>query len=95
MAELGASGTAAVIAPYPHHKDRQQHLNAEALVRAGAAMICEDATTTSLNVAALRSSLVPILRDPARLEAMCAAAADLGRDSAAGEVAAWLARAGR
>jgi UDP-N-acetylglucosamine:LPS N-acetylglucosamine transferase len=28
--------------PYPHHKDRHQYLNAEKLVKAGAAIIVDD-----------------------------------------------------
>src|SRR6185436_11453341 len=38
VAELMAVGRAAVIVPYPHHKDRQQLRNAAVLERCGAAV---------------------------------------------------------
>ncbi len=41
-AELGAAGTPAVLVPYPHHADRQQYRNAEALTSRGAAVLAEE-----------------------------------------------------
>ena len=93
VAELAATATPAVILPYPHHADRQQWLNAAALAEAGGAVICEDARTTSLNVAALRSAMVPILQDGPRLAAMQAAARSAARPDAARQVANWLVNA--
>ncbi len=43
VAELTATGTPAVILPYPYHKDQQQLLNSRPLESAGAAVICPDA----------------------------------------------------
>ena len=40
-AELSAWRLPAVLVPYPHHRDRQQHKNAQALVEAGHAVVLE------------------------------------------------------
>lgn len=42
VAELAASGTPALLLPYPHHRDRHQAANAESLVRGGAALSVPD-----------------------------------------------------
>ena len=42
VAEFAAAGVPCICIPYPHHKDRQQYLNAQQLVEAGAACIVED-----------------------------------------------------
>jgi len=41
-AELAATRTPAVLVPYPHHADRQQWRNAEALVKSGGAHLIEE-----------------------------------------------------
>lgn len=102
VAELAATGTPAVLMPYPHHADQHQRLNAGELVRAGAAVICEDRVDAAANAAALREVLLPLMGDAGRLDLMRRAAGKLaGRrfdkltaSRAAGEVAAWLAGAG-
>jgi UDP-N-acetylglucosamine--N-acetylmuramyl-(pentapeptide) pyrophosphoryl-undecaprenol N-acetylglucosamine transferase len=74
VAELMAAGRAAVIVPYPHHKDRQQLRNAAVLQRAGAAIVVEqdqfDRERLALECGAL-------LLDPDRLQAMGQAARGL------------------
>lgn len=96
IAELAATGTPAVLMPYPYHADRHQLLNAAALAESGAAVVCEDRQDAAANAAALRGVLVPLLRDPAALEAITRAAAGLAaRPSAAAAVAEWLASAGK
>jgi len=90
MAELAATGTPAIILPYPHHRDRQQQRNAAAFVRAGAGILVDD-TNVPANVAALRTTLVPLMADAGRLETMRQAAARLARPHAAQAVANWLA----
>ena len=92
VAELAATATPAVIVPYPFHGDRQQHLNAQTAVDAGAAVLCEDRKSASKNAAALRQMLVPILQDPARPRAMAAAAAAIGKPEAGHDVAVWMLR---
>jgi len=90
IGELIAAGRPAVLMPYPYHRDRQQHLNAEPLVAEGAAVLVEDLGETARNAESLRRALLPILREPGRLEAMRSAAAELGKPGAAAAVARWL-----
>lgn len=90
VAELSAAATPAVLMPYPHHKDQHQRLNATPLAEAGAAVIVTDQIETSANAAALREQLLPLMRDPARLDAMRAAAGAGRIEDAAGTVAQWL-----
>jgi UDP-N-acetylglucosamine--N-acetylmuramyl-(pentapeptide) pyrophosphoryl-undecaprenol N-acetylglucosamine transferase len=91
VAELAASGTPAVILPYPHHRDRHQRLNAQPLADAGAAVLCDEASDAAANAAALRRVLLPVLRDPDRLGRMQAASEALPSRDAAAAVARWLA----
>ena len=72
IAELMAVGRAAIILPYPHHKDRQQLHNARVLERVGAATIVEE---SNLNQEALTELVGGLLSEPSRLRAM----ADKGR----------------
>ncbi len=67
-----AVGRAAIILPYPHHRDRQQFHNARVLERVGAAIIQEEA---HLDPAALTQLIESLLLEPSRLRAM----ADQGR----------------
>ena len=82
VAEYAASGAACICIPYPYHKDLHQYRNAGALVKAGAAVIVEDARedveTTS---AALFVELKRLMTDDTKLRQMAEAAkecADLG-----------------
>jgi UDP-N-acetylglucosamine--N-acetylmuramyl-(pentapeptide) pyrophosphoryl-undecaprenol N-acetylglucosamine transferase len=94
MAELAATGTPAVLMPYPHHRDRHQELNAAQAVRAGAAVVVDDAGDAATNAEALRRELLPILRDETRLAQMRKAAEALGATDAADAVAGWLLEVG-
>ncbi len=91
VAELAATGTAAVLMPYPYHRDRQQQLNAAALADRGGAMVVEDTTDVARNAAALRDSLVRTLADRERLALMQSAAANTKPPDAAEEIARFLA----
>jgi UDP-N-acetylglucosamine--N-acetylmuramyl-(pentapeptide) pyrophosphoryl-undecaprenol N-acetylglucosamine transferase len=96
VAELVATGTPAVLMPYPHHADRHQFLNAAALAQAGAAVVCEDFKDPAANAGALRGVLLPLLGDAAALATMRQAAAKLtAKSSAASAVAQWLLAAGK
>lgn len=80
VAELCAAGRPSILVPYPHHRDRQQLRNAEVLARAGAAIIVEESVLTATALAELVGRL---LDDPARLDAMGAAARRLQPGGAA------------
>lgn len=94
VAELSATGTPAVLLPYPYHKDQQQKLNAADMAAAGAAIICDDAKDPSVNAIKLRQILLGLLKDEARLANMKSAAAGIGKPYAAREVANWLVASG-
>ena len=91
VAELSATARPGVLMPYPYHKDQHQRLNAASLARAGAAVICDDLKDAAANADRLRQTLLPLLRDEAKLEAMRRAAAGASRPHAARDVAQWLA----
>ena len=88
IAELTATGTPAVVVPYPHHKDRQQYLNALPLASAGAAVVCEQSSAPLAR--ALGQTLGEILGNARRLEDMRNAAVPMGNPRAARDVARWM-----
>ena len=94
VAELTATGTPAVILPYPHHPDRQQYLNPAELVQAGAAKIVEDRCDREENSESLRAELFPILTNDDLLAEMQSRAHASARPHVAKDIATWLA-AGR
>jgi UDP-N-acetylglucosamine--N-acetylmuramyl-(pentapeptide) pyrophosphoryl-undecaprenol N-acetylglucosamine transferase len=89
LAELTALGRASILLPYPYHRDRHQHANAQVLVDAGAAILLEDWKDAARNSGPLRAAL-ETLADPPVRERMSAAARTLARPGAAGEIARWL-----
>lgn len=90
IAELMATGTPAVLLPYPFHRDQHQRHNAAAMVDAGAAVLVEDQVDPAGNAAVVRDALEPLLTDVGHLERMAAAAHSLARPNAARAVAEWL-----
>ncbi len=99
-AELAATGTPAVLMPYPYHKDQHQRLNAQSMIDMAApglsppAVICEDVKDARLNAQALRGVLLPLLAAPEALAQMHRAAQTLPGADAAGLVAQWLIEGG-
>jgi UDP-N-acetylglucosamine--N-acetylmuramyl-(pentapeptide) pyrophosphoryl-undecaprenol N-acetylglucosamine transferase len=83
VAELAALGKPAILVPYPHATGGHQRKNARWLVDGGAAVLVDDA---ELGGAALGRLVGELLGDRARLAAMAAAAAALGRPDAAERV---------
>jgi UDP-N-acetylglucosamine--N-acetylmuramyl-(pentapeptide) pyrophosphoryl-undecaprenol N-acetylglucosamine transferase len=77
-AELAAVGLPAAYVPLPHGNGEQRR-NAEPLVRAGGGVLVDDAALTADWVA---GPLATLITDAARLAAMSAAAASLGRPDA-------------
>ncbi|MCA8957168.1 MAG: UDP-N-acetylglucosamine--N-acetylmuramyl-(pentapeptide) pyrophosphoryl-undecaprenol N-acetylglucosamine transferase [Planctomycetes bacterium] len=67
VAELATAGRAALIVPYPHHRDRQQWHNGRVLERAGAAVVWSEAELTA---PALRERLEQWLAEPGSLATM-------------------------
>ena len=83
VAELAVLGVPAVFVPYPHHKDQHQLKNAEALERAGGAILVPE---EELGADVLRTIVEEILFEPGRLLEMEDRALSLGRPDAADAV---------
>ena len=77
-AELAAVGLPAVYVPLPIGNG-EQALNARPVVGAGGGLLVDDA---AFDAGAVRSTVLPLLQDPARLAAMSAAAAAFGHRDA-------------
>jgi len=80
LAELTACGRPSLLVPLPTAADDHQRRNAEALVAAGAAESIDQARLTG---DLLAERIIAIATDPARREAMSAAAVTLARPDAA------------
>ncbi len=89
VAQVAAAGKPAVCVPFPHATDDHQLRNAEALVRARAAVLLEEKDLTPER---LGETVIPLLRDRARLAQMGSAARKLAHQSAAADIAAIAAR---
>jgi UDP-N-acetylglucosamine--N-acetylmuramyl-(pentapeptide) pyrophosphoryl-undecaprenol N-acetylglucosamine transferase len=89
VAEITAAGKPAVFIPFPRAADDHQKRNAEALARAGAAVMIEE---SRLNRDVLVETVVSLLSDRPRLERMGRAARQLSHPDAARDIAAMAAR---
>ncbi|MGE3166015.1 MAG: glycosyltransferase [Planctomycetota bacterium] len=81
LAELTALGRGALLLPYPHHRDRQQFLNASWLEAGGAARVCAE------DPGHIATALAALLSEPGTLETMASCAQRLGRADAANQIA--------
>jgi UDP-N-acetylglucosamine--N-acetylmuramyl-(pentapeptide) pyrophosphoryl-undecaprenol N-acetylglucosamine transferase len=84
LAELQAAGRPAVLVPFPFATDDHQRRNAEACARAGAAVVLPDERCDGPT---LTETVAGLGADPARLQAMGAAARELARPDAARAIA--------
>jgi UDP-N-acetylglucosamine--N-acetylmuramyl-(pentapeptide) pyrophosphoryl-undecaprenol N-acetylglucosamine transferase len=91
VAELGVVGRPAILIPYPHAADNHQEINAQELVRAGAARLHRQAELTP---ARLADSMAELLGDAAARGRMADAMKKLGRPEAAATIADWCAARG-
>jgi UDP-N-acetylglucosamine--N-acetylmuramyl-(pentapeptide) pyrophosphoryl-undecaprenol N-acetylglucosamine transferase len=89
VAEVTAAGKPAVFVPFPRAADDHQKRNAEALERAGAAVMLEE---SNLNREGLVESVSTLLAEPSRLGRMGDAARKLSHPNAARDIAAMAAR---
>ena len=89
VAEVTAAGKPAIFIPFPHAADDHQTRNAEALERAGAAVLIAEKDLTS---GRLVSTVRDLLCDPARLARMAAASRKLSHPDAAREIALMAGR---
>jgi UDP-N-acetylglucosamine--N-acetylmuramyl-(pentapeptide) pyrophosphoryl-undecaprenol N-acetylglucosamine transferase len=84
VGEIAAAGKPAIFVPFPRAADDHQKVNAEALQRAGAALLLEEAALTSERLAGAITSL---FQDPARLSQMGQSACKLAHPDAARDIA--------
>ena len=89
VAEITAAGKPAVFVPFPRAADDHQRVNAQALERAGAAVVVEE---TKLERVWLADTIAALLGDPGRLQRMSAAARSLAHPDAARDIAEMAAR---
>jgi UDP-N-acetylglucosamine--N-acetylmuramyl-(pentapeptide) pyrophosphoryl-undecaprenol N-acetylglucosamine transferase len=89
VAEIAAAGKPAIFVPFPRAADDHQRVNAEALERAGAAVVVEE---SKLDGVWLVETVAALLGDEARLQRMSAAARSLAHPNAARDIAAMAAR---
>lgn len=83
ISEVTACGLPTIIVPYPHHADRHQYKNAEAVERAGAGLMLEDAEA----VDRLGGMVHSLIEDNERRCRMAEASRNLGKPDAARRVA--------
>jgi UDP-N-acetylglucosamine--N-acetylmuramyl-(pentapeptide) pyrophosphoryl-undecaprenol N-acetylglucosamine transferase len=89
VAEIAAAGKPAVFVPFPRAADDHQRVNAEALERAGAAVVVEE---SKLEGVWLAETIAALLQDSPRLQKMSQAARGLAHPNAARDIAALAAR---
>jgi UDP-N-acetylglucosamine--N-acetylmuramyl-(pentapeptide) pyrophosphoryl-undecaprenol N-acetylglucosamine transferase len=89
VAEIAAAGKPAVFVPFPRAADDHQRVNAEALARAGAAVVVEE---SKLEGVWLAETIAALLVDQPRLRRMSEAARSLSHPNAAQDIAAMAAR---
>ena len=89
VAEITAAGKPAVFVPFPRAADDHQRVNAQALERAGAAVVVEE---TKLERVWLADTIAALLGDPGRLHGMSKAAQKLAHPDAAREITEMAAR---
>ena len=87
VAELAAAGKPSVLIPFPRAADDHQTKNAEAFVRAGAAILLREA---ELNSETLSKALAGLLADRARLQEMAQRARTMAHPLAAATIAAMI-----
>ena len=88
VAEITAAGKPAIFVPFPRAADDHQRVNAQALERAGAAVVLEE---TKLDEVWLVETVSALLGDSSRLRRMSEAARSLAHPNAARDIAgmAW------
>ncbi len=90
VAEAWANGVPTLFMPYPYHKDQHQRFNAAPLVEAGAGVLEQDRVDPAANAPGAQRTLVELLSDPDRRDAMRRALAGLGPADGARRIAAML-----
>jgi UDP-N-acetylglucosamine--N-acetylmuramyl-(pentapeptide) pyrophosphoryl-undecaprenol N-acetylglucosamine transferase len=80
VSELAAAGRASILVPFPFAADNHQQHNAEAMQRAGAALLLTDSDMTGQR---LFDQVMRLMSDPPKLKSMAAAAKSMAKPAAA------------
>jgi len=86
VAEYAAAALPSICIPYPYHKDRHQYLNAEKLVRAGAAVVVDDLPDANERCEWLWEELKQLLKDEQRRQKMVESAQKVSSVDAAEKI---------
>lgn len=92
LAELTARGIPAILIPYPYATDNHQEYNARTLEKAGAALVLLD---KDLQGDVLAESLFNLIRDDEKLKAMSVKCRELGKITAAADIAELVEKLGQ
>lgn len=92
MFDVAAVGRAAIVVPYPHHRDNQQLLNARYFTDRGAAELLPD---RDVDAKTLRGRVEELLGDGERRLRLASSMRSLATPRAAEEVAERMLAAGR
>jgi UDP-N-acetylglucosamine--N-acetylmuramyl-(pentapeptide) pyrophosphoryl-undecaprenol N-acetylglucosamine transferase len=84
VGEIAAAGKPAIFVPFPRAADDHQKVNAQALERAGAAVLLEESQLTGTRLA---EAVDALFKDPAKLRQMGSAARTLAHPKAVEDVA--------
>jgi UDP-N-acetylglucosamine--N-acetylmuramyl-(pentapeptide) pyrophosphoryl-undecaprenol N-acetylglucosamine transferase len=90
VAEFAVAGVPSICIPYPHHKDRQQYLNAQKLVDAGAAYIVEDLPDKKTFAENLWKELSVLMKDSQKRHQMANSCKTIAKPNASIEIAKKL-----
>ena len=90
VAEFAVALVPSICIPYPHHKDRQQYLNAEKLVEAGAACIVEDLQDKKAFAQNLWKELEVLMKDSQKRNQMAESCKKIAKPNASTEIAKKL-----
>jgi UDP-N-acetylglucosamine--N-acetylmuramyl-(pentapeptide) pyrophosphoryl-undecaprenol N-acetylglucosamine transferase len=90
IAEFAVSGVPSICVPYPHHKDRQQYLNAQKLVDAGAAVIVEDLPDNNKFAEKLWNELECLMKNAQKRLQMARSSTNFAKPKASFEIAERL-----
>ncbi|MBN2588431.1 MAG: undecaprenyldiphospho-muramoylpentapeptide beta-N-acetylglucosaminyltransferase [Sedimentisphaerales bacterium] len=90
VAEFAVAGVPSICIPYPHHKDRQQYLNAQKLVEAGAACIVEDLPDKKAFAENLWKELEVLMKDSQKRKQMANSCKKIAKPNASKEIAKKL-----
>jgi UDP-N-acetylglucosamine--N-acetylmuramyl-(pentapeptide) pyrophosphoryl-undecaprenol N-acetylglucosamine transferase len=90
VAEFAVASVPSICIPYPHHKDRQQYLNAGKLVEAGAAVIVEDLPDKKVFAENLWKELEVLMKDSQKRTQIADLCKSVARPNAGIEIAKKL-----